>query len=160
LFIYKHLVAQRTGLFLKIVPRTHMHLHHVFATLKAFEHVAQGGRDGLALFGHRVGIHIDQLAGDQQFIASKNRAGKGHGRVAYAVAAHAHLQKIVHLGAGVVLDAGLFHEQITAQLVHGLGVRHGQLTPVIGHGRVEVHQVMAVEDDFCMSTSTQRTRMR
>ena len=148
LFIHKDFVAERTGQFLKVVPRAHMHLHHVFTALKAFEHVAQGGGDGLALFGHRVGIHIDQFAGDQQFITPENRSGEGHGRIAHAVAAHADIQKIVHFGAGVVLNTGLFDEQIAAQLVHGLRIGHGQLPPVIGHSRVKVHEVVTVEHDL------------
>ena len=102
----------------------------------------------MALFGHRIGVHIHQLTGDQQFFASKNRTSKGHGRVADAVAAHTDLEKIVHLGTGVVLDAGLFDIQVSAQLVHGFGIRHGQLPPVIGHSGVKVHQVVTVEDDL------------
>ena len=125
-----------------------MHLHHVFTALKAFQHVAQGRGNGLALFGHRVGVHIDQLAGDQQFITPKNRPRKRHGRVAHPVAAHAHIEIVVHFRAGVVLDAGLFDEQVTTQLVHGFGVWHGQLPPIVGDRGVKVHEVVAIEDDL------------
>ena len=148
LLVHKHLGAQRAGQFLEVVPRAHMHLHHVFTALKTFEHVAQGGGNRLALFGHRVGVHIDQLAGDQQFITPKNRPRKRHGRVAHPVAAHAHIEKIVHFGAGVVLDTGLFDEQVTTQLVHGFSVWHGQLAPIVGHSSVKVHEVVAIEDDL------------
>ena len=148
LLLHKYLLAQRTGQFLQVVPAADMHVHHGVAAFISFEQVTQGGGNGLRLFGHRVGIHVHQLTGDQQLIAPENRADKSHGRIANAVATHAHVQKIVHLCAGVVFNAGFLDVQIAAQRVHGFGIRHGQRTPVVGHSGVEVHQVVAVEHDL------------
>ena len=95
-----------------------------------------------------IGVHIEQLTGDQQLIATKYSAHKLDRRIADALTTQAHIQPIVVLGRRVVFQAGFFDVQITAQLVHGVFIGNGQCAPIVRHGGVEVHQVVAVEDNF------------
>ena len=58
------------------------------------------------------------------------------------------VQPVVHARGGVELHRRLLHVEVALQLVHALLVRHRQRPPVVRHRRVEVHQVVGVEDDL------------
>ena len=46
------------------------------------------------------------------------------------------------------LDAGFFDVQVALQRVHGGLIGQLEGAPIVGNGRVKVHQIVAVEDDL------------
>ena len=95
-----------------------------------------------------VGIHVEQFAGDQKLIATKYASYKLNRRITNALTTQTHFEHVVVLGRCVVFQAGLFDIQIATQLMHGVFVRNGQRAPIVRHGGIKVHQVVAIEDNF------------
>ena len=58
------------------------------------------------------------------------------------------MQQVVVKRRGFVFQTGLDHKQIATHAVQTLLVGQGQGSPIVRHGGIEVHQVVAVEDDF------------
>ena len=69
-------------------------------------------------------------------------------RIADARAADADVEQVVVARRAVVFQRRLAHEQVSAERCHRLVVRHRHRPPVAGDRGVDVHQVVAVEDDL------------
>jgi hypothetical protein len=90
---------------------------------------------------------IGQGAGDKQLLVAEGAAHESSRGGADPGAAHADVEHVVVAGRSHVLELGLAHEQVAVEARHGLGVGHAERPPVAGDGGVEVHEVVAVEDD-------------
>ena len=129
-------------------PVAHLHRHHRRTGLEGVHHIAEGLRDGLAGLGGRVGKHIDQLAADQQRITAEHRGLQQHRGVAEARQPHADVDQVVQAGRGVVLQAALLDIEVALQRGHRRRIGQGHGAPPAADGGVDVHQVVAVEDDL------------
>jgi hypothetical protein len=130
------------------LPGAGPHVDHRLAGLERLQHVAQLLRDRLGLLRVRIGEHVDQLAGHQHLVLAEGDTVEEDRRGADARAADADVEHVVVAGRALVLDRRLAHEQVAAQVVHRLRVRHRERAPVAGNRGVEVHQVVPVEDDL------------
>jgi hypothetical protein len=141
-------VRTRAAFHAQAGPFTLQQFHHLPARLVVVQDPAQNRRHRPRGLGAGVGKDVDQLAGDQQLVAPEDGAHKLHGRGADARAAHRHVDLVVGPGRGMELDDGLFHVQIAFEVLHRRLIGQPDRAPVVGDGRVEVHQVMGVEDDL------------
>ena len=95
---HKHLAAQGRCQCFEFVPSPQFQMGDRLTLLETEHGVAQSLGHGHGGFGVRVGIHINQLAFDQQFLASEDARLEQDGRGANARATQAHMQQVVVLG--------------------------------------------------------------
>ncbi len=138
----------RAGVCAQRVPVTRAQLEHGLPRLETLQHLAQRLRYRTARLGGGIGEDIDQFAVHQALFAAEDRGLEQQRRRADACAADADLQPLVVARRACVLERGLAHVQIPLQPLHGVVVRQRQRAPVAGHGGVEVHEVVAIEDDL------------
>ena len=140
--------ADRPGDGFERVPRADAHLDHRLPCLELLEHRTQFRRHGFCDLGDRVGEDVDQLAAHQKLVLAEGAPRERDRRFADAGAPDADVEHLVVARRAEVLERRLAHEEVAGERRHRLGVRQREGAPVAGDGRVEVGEVVAVEDDL------------
>ena len=112
-------LAQVTGGVAEFVPAADAHVDHAASGLEALEHLAQFLRHRLGGLRRRVGEDVDQLASDQPLVAAEDRAVEDDRRGADAAAADPDVEHVVVARRSLVLERGLAHVEIAAEVLDG-----------------------------------------